>query len=72
MSNEEAVKQALGEAVSSIYFADNSDYLSSLWTIVSLLGGEEAVKLLEENEAQAYIKYSCPHAKQDNANSPPA
>lgn len=72
MSNEEAVKQALGEAVSSIYFADNSDYLSSLWTVVSLLGGEEAVKLLEKDEAQAYIQYCCPHAKKDGADSPPA
>jgi hypothetical protein len=51
------IKLALAEAVAAIYFADNSDYGTALWKIVELLGGEEAIKLLEENERNAYLKY---------------
>ena len=49
--------QALDEAVAAIYFADSSDYLSALWKIVSLLGGDEAVALLESDVSAAYKKY---------------
>lgn len=55
MTNEQ---KALGEAVAVIYFADNSDYESALWKIVELLGGKEAVALLESDEDVAYAKYS--------------
>lgn len=55
MNNHE---KALGEAVAVLYFADNSDYQSSLWTIVKLLGGEDAVELLGSNPKAAYDKYA--------------
>jgi len=51
------VENALYEAIGAIYFADNSDYLSALWTVVSLLGGEEAVELLERDPSAAWHKY---------------
>lgn len=55
--NEEKIKKALSEAVSVLYFDDSSDYETSLWRIVMLLGGEEAVKLLEEDGSAAFHKY---------------
>jgi len=48
---------AIGLAVSAIYFADSSDYLSYLWQIVKAIGGEEACNLLEEDESAAMDKY---------------
>ena len=55
MTNEE---KALGEAVAVLYFDDNSDYQSALWTIVKLLGGDDAINLLEHEPQSAYEKYS--------------
>ncbi len=55
MTNE---GKALGEAVAAIYFDDNSDYQSALWTIVNLLGGYDATNLLEHDQQAAYEKYS--------------
>jgi hypothetical protein len=51
-------KEALKLAVEAIYFADNSDYSSYLWRIVTALGGEEAATLLEKDERKAYDKYA--------------
>lgn len=48
---------ALAEAVSAIYFDDNSDYETALWQIITILGGGDAVELLEHNRAEAYLKY---------------
>lgn len=48
---------ALREAVATLYFDDNSDFKSALWTIAKLLGGEEAVDLLDENPRKAFEKY---------------
>ncbi len=55
MTNE---KKALGEAVAALYFDDNSDYQSALWSIVELLGGNEAVNMLDDDPQEAYNKYS--------------
>ena len=55
MTKEE---KALGEAVAILYFADNSDYETALWSIVRLLGGDEAVEMLEKEPHAAYKKYS--------------
>ena len=51
-------EKALGEAVSALYFDDNADYQSALWTIVKLLGGDDAIKLLKEEPQTAYEKYA--------------
>jgi len=51
-------QKALGEAVKVLYFDDNADYASALWKVVELLGGEEAVELLESDEEAAFTKYS--------------
>ncbi len=55
MTNEQ---MALGEAVKAIYFDDSSDYQTALWQIVQLLGGNEAVGLLEADASAAYHKYA--------------
>lgn len=64
---ESNTAKALHEAIAAIYFADDSDYKSALWKIVELLGGDEAVKLLEEKPGVAYLKYEPkPQPKHDN------
>lgn len=45
--------QALYEAVAAIYFADSSDYITALWSVVRHLEPEMAEKL-QKNEAKAY------------------
>lgn len=55
--DQEKVAEALGEAVAAIYFDDSSDFSASLWEIVRLLGGDEAVNLLDENANAAYRRY---------------
>ena len=54
---EKNCKLALAEAVKVLYFDDCSDYESSLWRIVYLLGGDEAVRMLENHEDAAYDTY---------------
>jgi hypothetical protein len=49
------VDKAVYAAVSTIYFADNSDYLSALWEVVKCLNPDLA-DLLEEDELAAYRK----------------
>lgn len=49
---------ALGAAVAAIYFDDSADYAAALWQIIGLLGGEEAQRMLEEDEHEAYKKYA--------------
>ena len=56
-ASTEDVEMALGEAVKAIYFADNSDYESALWAVVKLLGGMDAVDLLESDGSAAYQTY---------------
>lgn len=51
------VESALHEAIEAIYFADDSDYLSTLWTVVILLGGDEAIELLEQDPSAAWHQY---------------
>jgi len=53
----DALHQALAEAVSAIYFDDNSDYSKVLWSVVHALGGDEAAALLESDPKAAYDKY---------------
>jgi hypothetical protein len=50
--------EALGAAVAALCFDDSADYSSTLWSIVRLLGGEEAATLLELDERAAYEKYA--------------
>ena len=54
---EENIREALSEAVKRLYFDDGADYEAALWRIVKLLGVDEAVDLLETDEAAAYEKY---------------
>jgi hypothetical protein len=49
--------QVFSETVSVLYLDDDSDYLSTLWKIVEILGGNEAVDLLETDKHAAYVKY---------------
>jgi hypothetical protein len=51
------IDSALSKAVKAIYLDDNSDYIHYLWQIVEILGGQEAVDLLDENEEVAFKKY---------------
>ena len=53
----EKEKNALAIAVKAIYFDDSSDYQSLLWEIVTILGGDEASNLLEEDAQEAFDKY---------------
>lgn len=53
LTNDQA--QALHEAVSAIYFADSSDYLTALWDVVRHLAPPMA-DLLETNEREAFEK----------------
>ena len=50
-------KLALAIAVKALYFDDASDYGSYLWNIVELLGGDEAVNMLENDGELAYQTY---------------
>lgn len=50
-------KLALSIAVRTIYYDDAADFGSALYEIVSALGGEEAIILLENDEDTAYNKY---------------
>jgi hypothetical protein len=49
--------QAMHEAIAMVYFADDSDYLPAFYSIVCLLGGDEAKDLLVANPKEAYHKY---------------
>jgi hypothetical protein len=49
---------ALGEAVSALYFADDSDYKGALQTIVRDLGGQAALDLLDSNPSAAYHRFA--------------
>jgi hypothetical protein len=53
----EKESEALRIAVKAIYFDDSSDYQSYLWDIVTILGGDEASNLLEEDAQKAFDKY---------------
>ena len=54
----EAMDAALSEAVKAIYFDDNSDYETYLWSVIRALGGDEAVELLENDVEAAWYKYT--------------
>lgn len=54
---DKKVSDALSEAVLVLYLDDDSDYCAALWKIVEILGGKEAVDMLEHNEADAYKTY---------------
>jgi hypothetical protein len=47
------INEALHSATSAIYFADNSDYLTALWSVVVSLDPKIG-KLLRRNESEAY------------------
>ena len=55
-ARERDIERAVTTAISTLYFADNSDYQSALWSVVSALNPETA-ELLENDEAAAYAKY---------------
>lgn len=57
LNNELGIKKALHTAISALYFDDSSDYKSSLYEIIKLLGGDEAVQLFEQNPHQAFHVY---------------
>lgn len=50
-------KKALHIAISAIYSDDSSDYKSSLLEIVEVLGGDEALQLLNKDPSQAFHIY---------------
>lgn len=58
MSAEKKTEKALGTAVAAIYLNDNSDYIKALWSIVRILGGDEAADLLSVDEQAAYTRYA--------------
>lgn len=51
------IKKALSEAVAAIYFDDNSDYGTALWSVIEALGGNEVADLLEDDGHAAYKLY---------------
>ena len=51
------IKKSLEEAVSAIYLADSSDFKPALYSIVRILGGEDAFNLLMESPSEAYQIY---------------
>ena len=61
MATEENIKKALEAAVNAIYFDDNSDFGSALWTVVRELGGVDAIDLLDRDARGAYLKYAVPN-----------
>ena len=54
----DTISEALSIAVNVLYFNDNSDYETSLYEIVGLLGGQEAVDLLLKEPRSAFLKYN--------------
>jgi len=48
------IERALDKAIATLYFNDRNDYGSALWKIIELLGGKEAVELLEDDPESAY------------------
>ena len=58
LAHKPDIDEALSQTVKAIYFNDNSDYLQALWEVVRSLGGEDACRLLEENESKAFHKYA--------------
>lgn len=55
-ARERDIERAIKVAVSTLYFADNSDYQTALWRVVAALN-PEAADLLENDEVAAYAKY---------------
>jgi len=55
--SQQIIKLALSEAVQTLYSDDSADCGTTLWQIVNILGGEEAVNMLEKNCEKAYEKY---------------
>jgi len=51
------VEKALERAVYAICLDDSSDYESALFGIIHLLGGDEAIDLLENDSRKAFYKY---------------
>lgn len=49
--------ESLELAVSAIYFADNSDYLSTLYEIVRCIGGDKMANKLYSSPSKVYKKY---------------
>jgi hypothetical protein len=60
---------AVYEAVSAIYFADNSDYLPALWSVVQSLAPDLAL-LLESNPSAAW--HQAKKLKDSELATPPA
>lgn len=55
---DELKSRALAVAVRAIYFDDPADFGEALWAIVGVLGGHEAVDLLDADGEAAYKRYS--------------
>lgn len=58
MASDTDIKKALAEAVSALYFNDNSDYETALWKVVEFLGGSAAIDLLNSDSSAAYQTYA--------------
>jgi hypothetical protein len=54
---KDEIQEALRIAVKELYFDDSADFGSGLWEIVKILGGDDAVNLLENDPESAYLKY---------------
>lgn len=52
------IDQALFEAVSAIYFDDNSDFKPALLRIIRILGGNEALEKIENEPRRLYMEMS--------------
>ena len=53
---DQKLKYVLEEAISAIYFDDNSDYSRALWAIIRKID-PEAAKLLLKDASAAYTKH---------------
>ena len=50
-------QKALAAVVMGLYFDDEHDFRTTLLSVVYFLGGDEALKLTEDNPSSAYQKY---------------
>ena len=57
-TNKDGVLSALKEAISAVYFNDNSDYESALYSIICHLGGDKARMMIDMGlERDLYREY---------------
>lgn len=66
MTNDQ---KALAAAVMGLYFDDDHDFRTTLLSVVYFLGGDEALKLMEDNPSSAYQKYVVSPSETSNEQS---